>query len=139
MVNLRYKYKTKSNFNSKIIQNKTHWKEIYQQDIEEKLRVSYDEYLLYKKTNEVVYLQQAGNKLFSIVENYLMLKYKSKVNTLEDIWVLINNNDSDAYLLSESTRLHYFYYENITSDDPKSIEYIYKKLYKKLKNRIKIK
>ena len=112
------------------------WKKVYLSDIKEKLIESKREYDEYKTTKRVVYLQQAGNKLFSVVENYLMIKYKRRTNNYQELRGLISQNLFDRLLLSKVALLHYFYYENTLRGEPEEFEDLYLDVYKTMKNRI---
>jgi hypothetical protein len=113
------------------------WKDVFKQDIKNKLIISKQEYDIYKKTNQIVYLQQAGNKLFSVVENWLMLKYKTKVSNFQDLRNLTNNNKNDRRLLSKVARLHYFFYQGEIMGEPVEFADIYEEVYEIMKRRIK--
>ena len=113
------------------------WSRIYSKDISEKLKESKKEFDLYKSTNRVVYLQQAGNKLFSVVENFLMLKYKTRVMNYQELRNLVKNNTFDRRLLSKVAQLHYFFYQNRTMGEPVEFEDIYLEVYEIMKGRIK--
>lgn len=114
------------------------WKKVYLSDIREKLIESKREYDEYKTTKRVVYLQQAGNKLFSVVENYLMIKYKRRTNNYQELRGLISQNSFDRLLLSKVAQLHYFFYENTLRGELEEFEDIYLDVYKTMKNRMNI-
>ena len=86
------------------------WKTKFKKDIKTKFKHALLEFKKYKKTNQLIYLQQACNKLFSVVENYLMLKYKKRVRSYKRLREIINNKDKD--LLFKAVQLHYFYYNS---------------------------
>jgi hypothetical protein len=117
--------------------NKKEWKEIFREDMRQKLSESKIEFNKYKETKRVVFLQQAGNKLFSVVENWLMVKHNSRVSSFKDLRYLIRNDKNDRLLLSKVSQLHYFYYENIVRGDPEDFEELYLESYKTMRNRIK--
>jgi len=120
-----------------MIINKDEWKMIFRKDIKDKLHESFREYTQYKKTGKVVYLQQAGNKLFSVVENWLMVKYNVRVSSYQELRGVVKNNKNDRRLLAKVSRLHYFYYANIVYDDPNDIAESYLEIYEIMKRRIK--
>ncbi len=115
------------------------WKSLFRKDIEVKLRESKREYDIFKRTGEVIYLQQAGNKLFSLVENYLMVKYDKKVEKYGDVRKLVFNNKFDKELLIEANLLHKFYYNSTLYMDIIDAEFYFLKVYNKIKGRIQIK
>ncbi len=90
----------------------------------------------YKKENKVIYLQQACNKLFSAVENFLMIKYSRRYKNYQDIKRMVSGNRVDSLLLSEAVQLHYFYYNGDLQMDRYDAETLYKEVRRKLKNRI---
>lgn len=119
-----------------MIINRNEWKVIFRQDIKDKLRESRREYDRYKSTGKVVYLQQAGNKLFSVVENWLMVKYNVRVSSYKELRKVVRNNRYDRVLLSKVSQLHYFYYENVMRGEPEEFEDIYLEVYRIMQKRI---
>lgn len=115
--------------------NQNEWKKIFQKDIKDKLTESYNEYEQYKLTGNIVYLQQAGNKLFSVVENWLMVKYNCRVSSYQELKKL-NLRKEDRYLLSRVNHLHVFYYANVIYADPDDIENNYEEIYDIMNKRI---
>ena len=87
-----------------------HWKEIFKRDWKSKLEEAEKEYQLYKQTDKLIYLQQASNKIFSVVENYLMYKYNKRVRSYGEVQALVMHNRLDFQLLAKAAQLHYFYY-----------------------------
>lgn len=121
-----------------VIKVKEHdWRNIFLRDISEKLNESKVEYGKYKQTGKVVYLQQAGNKLFSVVENWLMVKYNTRVFSYKELRDIVRENTHDRRLLSKVAQLHYFYYENRMRGEPSEFEDIYLEIYEKMRGRIK--
>jgi len=112
------------------------WKQIFLEDIKQKMSESKNEYNKYKDTKRIVFLQQAGNKLFSVVENWLMVKYNKRVRSFVELRVLVKNNVHDRRLLSKVSQLHYFYYENVVRGEPEEFEDIYLESYEIMENRI---
>lgn len=119
-----------------IVVDKNEWKKMFDEDIRDKLKESRNEYLKYEKTNRVVYLQQAGNKLFSVVENWLMVKYNIRVQSYQELRIVVKNNKYDRQLLSKVAQLHYFYYENKLRGEPEEFADIYVEIYDIMYNRI---
>jgi hypothetical protein len=116
--------------------NNEEWKRIFRKDLSEKLKESKVEYDRYKTTNRVVFLQQAGNKLFSVVENWLMVKHNKRVRSMAELRALVKNNTYDRRLLSKVSQLHYFYYENVVRGEPEEFDDIYMEIYEIMKGRI---
>jgi hypothetical protein len=117
--------------------NKREWKQMFTKDCRDKIRESYNEFLKYKKTKKVVFLQQAGNKLFSVVENWLMIKYNVRVTSYIQLRGVVKKNKYDRTLLSKVAQLHYFYYENELRGEASEFEDIYIEIYNIMKRRIK--
>jgi len=115
------------------------WKKSFRKDIKNKVILMNKEYALFQETNNVGYLQQAGNKLFSIVENYLQLKYSHRVNSYTELKILVKNNNNDYDLLIKAVQLHYFFYNGEIQMPRDEAEYYYKEVNKKIIARLKIK
>lgn len=86
------------------------WKAKFKIDIKNKLNMAILEFDKYKSTGYIIHLQQAGNKLFSITENYLMIKYNHRVKSMQEMRILIENNQDDRRLLTQANQLHRFFY-----------------------------
>ena len=114
-------YKTKS------------WKNHFTNDVLVKVKYSKKEYERYKKTKKVIFLQQACGKLFSAVENYLMVKYSQRKRSYHSLWEMINRNEKDKTLLQLSKQLHVFYYNGTLDTKVYEAEGIYDNVYQKMK------
>lgn len=86
------------------------WRRNFRQDIGRKLEESKKEFELYRKTGYIIYLQQAGNKLFSAVENHLMLKHDYRARSYGDLYEKVKSNNYDRSLLKSAFHLHRFFY-----------------------------
>jgi hypothetical protein len=86
------------------------WKQILRKDIQEKLGESKKEYQQFLKTGSTIYLQQAGNKLFSAVENFLMIKHNTRARNYQHLKQIVQNSKEDKQLLFDAAQLHYFFY-----------------------------
>lgn len=113
------------------------WMLVFKKDISMKLKHADDEYNLYKNTNNLIYLQQACNKLFSAVENYLMLKYKKRVRSYSQLRELVKDNEYDIEILTEAVQLHYFFYNADLQMDRYTAENMFKIVRRKIKNRMR--
>ena len=111
------------------------WKETFLEDVKNKIEYAEKEYDNYIVTGHIIHLQQAGNKLFSAVENYLMLKYDRRVKSYVKVQALSTNN-ADRLLLSEAVQLHYFYYNAELQMDRYDAEVIYNEVKNKIKRRV---
>ena len=116
--------------------NKIEWQRIFIQDIKDKLRESRVEFNKYKQTNKVVHLQQAGNKLFSVVENWMMVKHGKRVGSYSELKQLVKNDKNDYKLIVRASRLHYFFYATVVVDDIDDIAYEYAEIYNIMKRRV---
>lgn len=119
-----------------IIINKKDWEKIFKEDIKAKLLESKIEFEKYKSTNKIVYLQQAGNKIFSVVENWLAIKNNIKPHSYQHLRDIVKNNRNDRILLSKAAQLHYFYYENVLRGEPQEFEDMYIEIYDIMKGRM---
>lgn len=113
------------------------WEQMFKQDIKDKLIESKKEFDVYKSTGKIVYLQQAGNKLFSVVENFMMLKYKTRVRGYQDLRELVKDNTFDKRLLSKTAQLHYFFYSGTVQGEPDEFADMYLEIYEVMKSRVK--
>jgi hypothetical protein len=86
------------------------WTNSFEEDISQKLNQAHAEFLTFQKTQQIIYLQQAGNKLFSAIENFLMCKYKTKVKSYKELQQLVFKNKTELRLLRNAAQLHYFFY-----------------------------
>lgn len=116
--------------------NRKEWKRVFNADIKSKLVESKVEFNKYKSTNKIVYLQQAGNKLFSVVENWLMVKYNVRVASYQQLRAVVKNNKNNSRLLSKVAQLHYFYYENRMRGEPEEFADIYLEIYETMRGRV---
>ena len=117
---------------------KINWEQSFKKDIKNKMNESKKEFDLYKKTDYVIYLQQSGNKLFSAVENYLMLKNHKRVRNYHNLLKMVMSNKNDKELLTQAVQLHYFFYNGDLHMDRYTAEEIYKIVYDKMKNRMRL-
>ncbi len=113
------------------------WKKVFRKDFKTKVEHAQKEYNKYKSTNQVIYLQQSCGKLFSAVENYLMVKYGKRQRSYGSIVSMVSNNEADRTLLNDAVQLHYFYYNGEAHFLSGVAEKLYKIVRKKMLNRIK--
>lgn len=114
-----------------------HWKEVFKRDFGTKIKESNKEFKLYKKTDKIIYLQQACNKIFSAVENFLMHKYSQRHRNYSAVREMVSSNQSDYDLLIDANQLHRFYYNAELQMDRYDAEAIYKRVYVDLKNKLR--
>ena len=113
-----------------------YWKQEFRRDIHVKLQASINEYNKYKQTNNIIYLQQAGNKLFSIVEHLLMIKYDFRTKNYQKIRYIVKENEKDRELLRDVAQLHYFFYDAELQMDRKDAEDYYHDIKSRINMRL---
>lgn len=86
------------------------WKNRFAIDIISKLEAAEEEFRKYNKSGSIIYLQQACGKLFSIVENHLMVKHDYRARSYQDLYKKIQSNSYDRLLLKDAFQLHKFFY-----------------------------
>ena len=121
---------------TKIIQS--NWELAFKNDIKQKLLYAEKEYSQYKQTGHIIYLQQSGNKLFSVVENWLMLKYKKRVRGYQQLVTIVSQNNNDSFLLAQSVQLHYFFYNGELQMSKQEAEIMFINISRKMKQRINL-
>lgn len=113
------------------------WRQMFKKDCADKLKASkqeYEEYLSDK--TQIVLLQQAGEKLFSVVENWMQVKYSYLVNNYEELKFIARKSDYDTNLLKKTYALHKFFYQNTIKMDADYIEVTYEEVYKIMYQRV---
>jgi len=106
------------------------WRNLLKNDAKRKLRESKREFEKYNKTSRILYLQQACNKLFSAVENYLIVKYNKRVKNYQDLKAIVNKRD--RMLLTDAAQLHYFYYNGKLQMPESDVIDYYERVYEKM-------
>lgn len=112
------------------------WKKVFKSDIKEKMKHSRQEFEMYKKTGYIIYLQQASNKLFSAVENYLMVKYERRVRSFSELKRLIGDNRNDKKLLFDASQIHYFFYNGELQMTRDEASFYYRDIYQRMQKRL---
>jgi hypothetical protein len=97
------------------------------------IKYSLIEYEEYRKGNDVILLQPAGEKIFGAVENFVSLKYGVQVDSYYEAKSLLKNDRDLRFLLYDAQKLHRFFYNGETEMDVRDAE----KLYLKVKNKIR--
>jgi len=113
------------------------WKKYFYRDVKTKLEYAEKEYQLYKKTGRTIHLQQACGKIFSAVENYLMVKYKRRQRSYKSLLYMVMNDKRDRTLLQQARQLHIFYYNGPLDIRLYEAEILYRDVRDKLKNRLR--
>ncbi|MFT7616097.1 MAG: hypothetical protein ACI8Y7_000926 [Candidatus Woesearchaeota archaeon] len=112
------------------------WQQMYTSDIKEKFQESQQEFIQFQKTQRAVFLQQAGNKLFSVVENHLMLKHGKLARSYQHLKEIIKDDTEDRILLADVARLHFFFYQNELAGDIDDFEFLYERTALTVKKRL---
>jgi len=102
----------------------------------EMLKHSKLEYTQYEKTGEIVYLQQAGEKLFNAFSRYLEIKYNVITTNHDDIRMLSTRDQRNFDLMSKMDALHEFFYHGGMSEAHGYAKKTYNEVVKSLENRI---
>ena len=90
----------------------------------------------YKKTNDIIYLQQAGEKLFNALENYIQFINKTRYNSYYELQYNVKEK-SLLRLLYNAKRLHQFFYNGELEFRKEYIEDEYIRISSILEVRIK--
>jgi len=114
--------------------NKDSWIPSFRQDINSKWSAMNEEYNLYLDNNKAVYLQQACEKLFSIIENYLQIKYAYKTDSYGNLLSKVSNDDS--IFLSGAMQLHRYFYNGQTELLDLQAQQLYLTYRDKMKSRL---
>ena len=112
------------------------WIEKFKNDVKEKVKASKVELNNYENTSRIIFLQQACEKLFSAVENFLMYKYRYRARSYQELYNKASISKIDSELLAQSVQLHYFFYNGTLQTDEQSIKLIFNSVMRKLENRI---
>jgi hypothetical protein len=112
------------------------WKSKFRQDIKTKLSHSKKELDLYNSTGSIIYLQQACEKMYSVVENYLMIKYSRRAKSYGHLQEIVKNNQYDTNLLFDAFLLHKFFYNAELQMNITDAIRTYKSVYERMFNRV---
>jgi hypothetical protein len=110
------------------------WKSKFSTDIDNKLKASKIEFNNYEDNGRAIHLQQAGEKLFSVIENYLMLKYNKRVSSYKQLSDIAYKNNNDFDLLTQAKHLHLFFYDADVYADRNEMELVYKSVLRKVES-----
>lgn len=110
--------------------------EAVKQNMLSMMKYSKIEFKEYKATGNIIYLQQAGEKLFNATENYIQYLYKIQSNSFQGVQNIIKEK-SLRKLLYDMKRLHQFFYNAELSMTIEDAEDEYIRLSTILEQRIK--
>lgn len=99
------------------------------------LKYSKEEYDRYKKTDNVVWLQQAGEKLFCVMGCYIQYMHSMKVESFTELKSLIRERPLRR-LLYNARDLHKFFYNQNDFMNAEDADELYLDTYNKVKSRI---
>ena len=100
------------------------------------LKYSKEEYKQYKSTRNIVYLQQAGEKLINVIEGYLSFVNKIRIEYFQQARGLIKEK-ALANLLYDARDLHRFFYHGINERLENEADELYQSVLKRIEDRIK--
>lgn len=86
-------------------------------EIKNVIAKSREEFVRYKRTKDIVYLQEAGNKLYKALGMLVEFIEKKDIKTSKGIemnrWTLINKGILNERMMSDVVALHSFFYEGV--------------------------
>lgn len=94
------------------------------------------EFKQYKKTGDVVYLQQAGEKLFNAIENYIQYVNRMRYENFYEIQRSIKEKPLKR-LLYDARNLHRFFYNGELEMTPEYAEEEFIRISALMKGRVK--
>lgn len=102
------------------------------------LKESHKEYLRYKAGDGIIFLQQAGEKLFNAFSKYLEIKYSKQLFKHNLTRKYASYNQSDDYLMKIVDLLHRFFYHGESFEDTQrdDIEKEYLIAHQKIQSKI---
>lgn len=109
---------------------------IIKENMRNMLKYSKLEYAEYKKTQDIILLQQAGEKLFNAIENYIEDYYQVKVDSFYELTNLTKERELRD-LLYKGRELHRFFYNAENEYDVRTAEIKYNQLLTKVERKIR--
>lgn len=100
------------------------------------IKYSKEEYQQFKKTKNIIYLQQAGEKLFNALENYIQYINKIQARNFYEIKSLIKERPL-RQLLYDAQNLHRFFYNGELEMNTEDVADLYDSVLKRVEERIK--
>ena len=98
------------------------------------LSASKKEFSEYKKTKDIVLLQQSGEKLFNTLENYIQFVNEIQVMSFYELKKLVKEK-SLRKLLFDARDLHRFFYKGELESDEDIIVDLYESVEKRIEER----
>lgn len=109
--------------------------EAVKENMKSMVKYSKSEYNKYKSTRNIIYLQQAGEKLFNAIENYIQFINKLMVGSFYEIKSLVKEQPLRK-LLYDAQDLHRFFYRGELEMNIIDAENLYKSILIKFEQRI---
>ena len=110
---------------------------ILKENMKSMLKYSKSEYNKYKSTENIIYLQQAGEKLFNVIENYVGVINNIQIQNFQDALQRTFKEKPLQNLLYDARNLHRFFYNSTNEYTIEKAEEIYKSVLERIENRIK--
>ena len=109
---------------------------VVKENMSSMLRYSKEEYKQYKLSKNIIYLQQAGEKLFNVIEGYLSFVNKVRIEYFQQARGLIKEKTL-AKLLYDSRDLHRFFYHGTNERLEFEADELYQSVLKRIEERIR--
>ena len=109
---------------------------VIKENMKNMIKYSKQEFQTYKSTKDIVYLQQAGEKLFNALESYLSFIYKTRVEYYQQLRLMIKEK-SVVKLLYDARDLHRFFYHGTNEMIEQDAVELYESVLGRIENRIK--
>jgi len=100
------------------------------------LKYSKQEFNKYKQTKNIIYLQQAGEKLFNVVENYISYINKIRIEYFKQARSLIKQKNL-IKLLYDARDLHRFFYHGVNEMFEQDAKELYESVLRRVEDRVK--
>jgi len=100
------------------------------------IKYSKSEFQQYKRTKNIIYLQQAGEKLFNALENYIQYINKIQARNFYEVKNLIKEKTL-RILLYDAKNLHIFFYNGELEMNEEDVVDLYESVLKRTESRIK--
>ena len=88
---------------------------LVKQNMLEMIKYSKSEFNKFKSSKNPIYLQQAGEKLFNSIENYIALINKMRIESFYEAKQLVIKDKPLQKLLFDSRELHRFFIMELTN------------------------
>lgn len=100
------------------------------------LKYSKEEYKIYKQRKDIVYLQQAGEKLFNVIEGYISVINNIQIQSFQQARGLIKER-SLTKLLYDCRTLHRFFYNSTNELLEQEADMFYNSVLSRIESRVK--